>query len=74
MTHLQAAPTNDFEAWLSLMGGRRRITDSAAAEMLGLARNTVQAYRTGRTPMPRPVALACAALAFGLPPWRSISG
>jgi hypothetical protein len=65
-------PANDFEVWLAHMGRGRRLPDRTAAEMLGLARNTVQAYRTGRTPMPRSVALACAALTFGLPPWRQV--
>ena len=52
-------------AWRARLGIRSR---AEAARRLGLARNTYAAYEEGRTPIPLYVALACAALAFGLPP------
>ena len=61
---------NDFAAWLVLMGrGQGRISDRAASRALGLSRRTVKAYREGAQ-VPVHIALACSALAFGLPPWR----
>ena len=70
MGQVEAPQKTDFAAWLVLMGrGRGRISDRAASRVLGLSRGTVKAYREG-APVPRHIALACAALAFGLPPWR----
>lgn len=57
--------TNDeFSKWRKRMGYERTID---AANALGLAQNTVLAYGRDQ-PIPRYIALACAALAFGLPP------
>ena len=63
--------TSDFRAWQASMG----LTVRAAADLLGVAPSTVQAYRTGISrstgqpvAVPRVVALACAALAAGLGP------
>jgi len=63
--------TSDFRAWQARMG----LTVRAAADLLGVAPSTVQAYRTGISrstgqpvAVPRVVALACAALAAGLGP------
>lgn len=61
----------DFRSWLQTMGrGGRALSDRQAAESLGSSRSTVRGYREGAVKIPRHVALACAALAFGLPPWR----
>jgi transcriptional regulator with XRE-family HTH domain len=38
-----------------------------AAARLGIARSTLDRYLNGQKPIPRLVALACAALAYGLP-------
>lgn len=54
----------DFAAWLDHMG----LSDAAAARALELSRNSVAKYKIAGAP--RHVALACAALAFGLPAWR----
>lgn len=63
-------PPADFESWLLHMGGgAKRISDKTASELLGIARNTVRAYRIGKYPVPLTVWLAAAALALGLPPW-----
>jgi transcriptional regulator with XRE-family HTH domain len=45
-------------AWRMVHGYSKR--DAAAA--LGLARNTLRAYESGRYPIPRYVALACQAI------------
>lgn len=37
------------------------------AELLGIGRRSLSNYESDATPVPRVVALACAALAFGLP-------
>ena len=54
----------DFEDWLTHMGFSGR----EAGRQLGLSKDTVLKYRKEGCPLY--VALACAALAFNLPPWR----
>lgn len=54
----------DFIAWQQHM----RLNDVATARALGLARNTVAKYKQKGAPIH--IALACAALAWPLPPWR----
>lgn len=51
-----------FAAWRASLG----LSKAAAARALGLSRNSVQWYEDGSRPIPRHVALACAALAHGL--------
>lgn len=55
----------DFNAWIVHMGW----SDSEVARRLGLSRNSVAKYRTEGAP--EHIGLACAALAFGLPAWRT---
>lgn len=55
----------EFTRWRSLMGLNR----SQAAEALGLSRNMPGKYEAGTVPVPRYVALACAALVRGIQPW-----
>lgn len=64
----------DFRSWQARMG----LTVRAAADLLGVAPSTVQDWRTGTSratgrpvAVPHVVALACAALAARLGPWRS---
>lgn len=52
-----------FEAWLEHMGW----SGLEAARRLGLSKDTVTKYKRHGAPIT--VALACAALASGLPPW-----
>jgi len=63
----------DFKGWRKRMG----MSQVEAAEALGLSRETVVQYEAGRrrdtgaeVKIPRTVALACSALAHGLPPYR----
>lgn len=53
----------------SLINLRKRLGMSRRkmAEQLGVGRDTLARYEAG-SPIPATVALACAALAFGLPP------
>jgi len=53
---------NPFAAWRNRLG----LSKSEAARVLGLSRNSVIAYETGRRPLPRHVALACAAVERGI--------
>jgi transcriptional regulator with XRE-family HTH domain len=53
-----------FTAWRT----RLKLNKSKAALALGLSRNALTGYENGSKNIPRYVALACAALAFGLPP------
>lgn len=54
---------DDFVAWMKLRGFNILQT----ADALGIGRNTVTKYIAEGAP--KSIALACAALAFGLPPW-----
>jgi len=55
-----------LKAWRERLG----LNKSEAALRLGLARNTYTAYEEGRAEIPLYVALACAAIAYGLPPMK----
>lgn len=57
---------DDFNAWLDHMG----ISGLEAARRLGVSKNTVPRYKIEGAPLH--IGLACAALAFGLPPWRKV--
>lgn len=63
---LKPMTADDFIAWRAHLG----ISGAEAARRLGVSKNMPAAYEKGR-PIPLYVALACAALAFGLPPWRA---
>jgi DNA-binding transcriptional regulator YiaG len=54
----------------SMIALRKRLdlSQRALALKLAVGTRTLSNYETGKTPIPRYVALACAALAFGLPP------
>lgn len=56
---------DDWKAWRTHLG----ISNLEAARRLGLSKNMPTAYEQGKRPIPRHVALACAALAYGLPEW-----
>jgi transcriptional regulator with XRE-family HTH domain len=55
----------DFNAWLSKTG----LSDAEIARRLGCARNSIAAWRASGAPLY--IALAAAAISYGLPPWRS---
>lgn len=57
-------PPATFTAWMERLG----LNTVEVAAALGCSRTTVQAYMAGRSKIPRYIALACAALAMGLPP------
>lgn len=63
-----------FKAWRKHVD----LSQQDAADKLGLSKGSVQLYEAGKrrdggrpVVIPLTVALACAAVAFGLPPWRS---
>jgi DNA-binding XRE family transcriptional regulator len=56
---------NPLLAWRLRLGIKSR---ADAARRLGLSRNTYAAYEEGRAEIPLYISLACAALAYGLPP------
>ena len=53
-------------AWRNRLG----LNKTEAASALGLSRNAYAGYETGITRIPLYIALACAALSYGLPPIR----
>jgi len=61
----------DFDAWVALMKERHRWNASECARQLGCGRNQIAKWR--ETGAPDYIALACAALAYGLPPWRNMA-
>ena len=44
---------------------RLSLTKKAAAEALGCSRSALDAWEAGKYPVPRYIALACAAVAYG---------
>lgn len=60
----------DFAAWVEMMRSTRRWSDAECARQLGCGPNQITRWR--KTGAPAYIALACAALAYGLPPWRTI--
>jgi len=56
----------DWTAWCLHLG----ISNAEAARRLGVSKNMPTAYERGTRPIPLHIALACASLAYGLPPWR----
>lgn len=58
----------DMKAWRALLG----MPQSLAAEELGIAMRTYQAYENGEEPVPRAIELACAALSLGLRRYPSV--
>lgn len=56
----------DWIAWRAHLG----ISNAEAARRLGIGKNVPAGYETGKK-IPRYIALACAALAFGLPGWKA---
>lgn len=46
---------------------RHHLTQAALARQIGVGRRSLSDYETGKAPVPKLVALACAAVAFGLP-------
>lgn len=56
-------PTS-FLAWRKRLG----LTKIEAARRLGVGRNTVAAYETGRATIPVHIAVLCHAIAIGLQP------
>ena len=55
----------DYTAWRT----RLRLNKRQAAEALGASRNACTGYEQGRERIPLYVALACSAVAMGLPPY-----
>jgi DNA-binding XRE family transcriptional regulator len=58
---------DDLKAWRAMLN----LNLTQAGEQLGVHRNSMRNYESGETAIPLTVALACAALAFNLPPWRA---
>ena len=59
----------DWRSRLADPAGRsRRLSQSGAARLLRVSLRTYQDWETGKTAIPGPVGLACAAIERGLPP------
>jgi DNA-binding XRE family transcriptional regulator len=55
---------DSLSSWRTRLG----LNKSGAAKALGLSRNALEAYEKGERRIPLYIALACSALAYGLPP------
>lgn len=53
-----------FTAWLE----RMKFKNKEAAALLGCGINQITRYARGKAKIPRYIALACAAISYGLPP------
>lgn len=58
--------TEDLRAWQQAMG----YTYEAAAEALGISRSGFQKLLSGANPIDKRTALACAAIAAGIDPYK----
>lgn len=54
----------DLKAWRE----RHRLSIRAAAEAIGVAPGSIVNWEAGKYPIPKHIALACAAYSHGLPP------
>ena len=61
----------DLEAWRIAMAGQigRKPTKKAVCDALDLSETQWRKYERGDMPIPRKIALACAALIRGIKPW-----
>ena len=59
-----------FASWVAHMKATRGWSEARCSRELGCGINQVSIWRK-REP-PRYIALACAAVAYGLPPWRDV--
>lgn len=57
---------SDLVLWRATM----KLSKLSAAKALGCSRVTLDKYESGASAIPLYVALACAAISYGLPPWR----
>jgi len=58
----------DFQAWVALMAARG-LSERQLVKALGTGSNQITRWK--RNGAPTYIGLACAALSFGLPEWRS---
>jgi transcriptional regulator with XRE-family HTH domain len=61
---------DDFSAWVRMVATQRGWSRAQCARELGCGINQVAIWM--RTGAPRYIALACASLAYGLPPWQPV--
>lgn len=61
-------PPNDFAAWVDLMKTTRGWSGMECSRQLGCGENQIARWRVSGAPLY--IAYACAAISFGLPPWR----
>jgi hypothetical protein len=59
----------DLRLWIDT----RNVSDREAAKQLGCSRTSLRKWLAGKGPIPYYIALACSALAWGLPPWGTIA-
>lgn len=62
----------DFSAWVDLMKATRKWSAAQCARELGCGVNQITRWRASGAPPY--IGLACAAIAFGLPPWKQSEG
>lgn len=70
----QGMTARDFQEWMARMAFDKHGGTKAAAEALGVTPAMIRRYSSGMGPAgpvayPKTLALACSALAMGLPPW-----
>lgn len=66
MTGKPTLTARQFKAWRKSVG----LSLPRAAEAIGVKKRQIGRYEAGETPVSYTVALACAAAAAGLGPWR----
>lgn len=53
---------------------KNRLPQTKTARILGCPRHGIRNWETGKNPVPKTIALAIAAVQFGLPPYGSDTG
>jgi hypothetical protein len=70
MEPLSLMSAADFTAWVANMKATRNWSGNECARQLGCGENQIRIWKTKGAPPY--IGWACAAISYGLPPWRAV--